>query len=74
MLKQNSDHDLFNIHPQKERTKELARLMQKGKIIVPGLHQVDGNYIRSDLDDSETNNMLEMFKSNEMREVVVKDK
>ncbi|MEP6645978.1 MAG: hypothetical protein ABJC12_02725 [Saprospiraceae bacterium] len=39
--------------------------MQKGKIIVPGFHQVGGNYIRSDHDDSEANNMLEMFKSNE---------
>jgi hypothetical protein len=56
------------------RAQELARLMQKGKIIVPGFHQVDGDYIRSDHDDSEANNMLEMFKSNETREVVVRNK
>ncbi len=56
------------------RAQELARLMQKGKIIVPGFHQVDGDYIRSDHDDSEANNMLEMFKSNETKEVVVRNR
>jgi hypothetical protein len=59
---------------RKFRAQELARLMKAGKIIVPGFHHVNGSYIRSDHDDSAANNLLKMFKSNETREVVVKNK
>ncbi len=52
----------------------LAHLMKKGKIIVPGFHQEDSDYVRSDHDDSVANNMLEMFKSNETREEVGRNK
>lgn len=59
---------------RKFRAQELARLMKSGKIIVPGFHHVNGNYIRSDHDDSEANNLLKIFKSNETQEVVVRNK
>lgn len=54
------------------RAQELARLMQAGKVAVPGFHQVDGNYLRANPDDAEANNLLQKFKQNPTTEVVVK--
>ncbi|STX55558.1 Uncharacterised protein [Legionella beliardensis] len=59
---------------RKFRAQELSRLMKEGKIIVPGFHQVNGKYVRSDHDDLEANNLLKIFKSNETQEVVVKNR
>ncbi|KTD12054.1 hypothetical protein Lgra_1512 [Legionella gratiana] len=56
------------------RAQELARLMKAGKIFVSGFHHVNGKYVRSDHDNSAANNLLKMFKSNETREVVVKNR
>lgn len=53
------------------RAQELARLMQQGKITVPGFNDVNGNYVRANRDNEAANNLLEMFKSYETNEVVV---
>lgn len=58
---------------RKFRAQELARLMQDGKIVVSGFHQVNGKYVRSDHDNLAANNLLKVFKSNETREVVVRN-
>lgn len=58
---------------RKFRAQELARLMKASKIVVSGFHHVNGKYVRSDHDDSAANNLLKVFKSNETREVVVKN-
>lgn len=58
---------------RKFRAQELARLMQNGKIYVSSFHQVNGKYVRSNHDDSSANNLLKVFKSNETREVVVRN-
>lgn len=58
---------------RKFRAQELARLMKAGKIAVSGFHDVGGDYVRSDNDDSLANNLLQSFKDNETREVVVKN-
>ncbi|HHF7365934.1 TPA: hypothetical protein ACPSKY_001038 [Legionella bozemanae] len=58
---------------RKFRAQELARLMKAGKIVVSGFHHVSGKYVRSDHDNSAANNLLKVFKSNETREVVVKN-
>ncbi|KTC70115.1 hypothetical protein Lbir_1890 [Legionella birminghamensis] len=58
---------------RKFRAQELARLMKAGKISVSGFHHVSGKFVRSDHDNSAANNLLKMFKSNETREVVVKN-
>lgn len=58
---------------RKFRAQELARLMKEGKIVVPGFHHVRGKYVRSDHDNSAANNLLKVFKTNETREVVVKN-
>ena len=58
---------------RKFRAQELARLMQNGKIYVSSFHQVDGKYVRSNHDDASANNLLKVFKSNETREVVVRN-
>lgn len=58
---------------RKFRAQELARLIKAGKIVVPGFHHVDGKYVRSDHDDSAANNLLQSFKNNETREVVVRN-
>ncbi|WP_133129106.1 hypothetical protein [Legionella quinlivanii] len=59
---------------RKFRAQELARLMKAGKITVSGFHHVNGKYVRSDHDNSAANNLLRLFKSNETKEVVVKNK
>lgn len=59
---------------RKFRAQELARMMKAGKIFVSGFHHVNGKYIRSDHDNSAANNLLKVFKSNETREVVVKNR
>lgn len=59
---------------RKFRAQELARLMKAGKIFVSGFHHVNGKYVRSDHDNSAANNLLKVFKSNETREVVVKNR
>jgi hypothetical protein len=43
------------------RYSELARLVAKGKIICPGYHDVKGEYMRSNPDQTSTNNLLEVF-------------
>ncbi len=53
------------------RSQELARLMQRGAITVSGFHDVGGDYVRSDHDNTASNNLLESFQDNETREVVV---
>lgn len=58
---------------RKFRAQELARLMKAGKVSVSGFHHVAGNYIRSDQDNSLANNLLQSYKGNETREVVVKN-
>jgi hypothetical protein len=58
---------------RKFRAQELARLMKKGTISVSGFHHVNGTYVRSNHDDFVANNLLREFKSNETREVVVKN-
>jgi hypothetical protein len=59
---------------RKFRAQELARLMKAGKISVSGFHHVNGKYVRSDHDNSAANNLLKVFKANETREVVVKNR
>lgn len=56
------------------RAQELARLMKAGKVTVPGFHQVAGNYLRANPDDTNANNLLQQFKQNETTEVVVNSK
>lgn len=56
------------------RAQELARLMQAGKVIVPGFHQVAGNYVRANPDDVEADNLLQSFKHIQTNEVVVPNK
>jgi hypothetical protein len=58
---------------RKFRAQELARLMKAGKISVLGFHHVGGKYVRSDHDNIAANNLLQSFKANETREVVVKN-
>lgn len=53
------------------RAQELARLMKLGVVKVSGFHDVDGDFVRSDHDNVASNNLLETYKSNETREVVV---
>jgi hypothetical protein len=53
------------------RAQELARLMQAGKVTVPGFHQVAGNYLRANPDDLDANNLLRKFKQYPTTEVVV---
>lgn len=54
------------------RAQELARLMQAGKIAVPGFHHVDGDHVRADPDDVDANNLLRRYRSNITEEPVVK--
>lgn len=42
-------------------TEDLANFMQLGLIVIPGFHQVDGKYISANPDDTEANNLLEMW-------------
>lgn len=58
---------------RKFRAQELARLMKAGKIAVSGFHDVDGDYLRSNHDNSLANNLLQSYEDNETREVVVKN-
>lgn len=58
---------------RKFRAQELARLIKEGQITVSGFHHVNGKYVRSNHDDSAVNNLLRKFKTNETREVVVKN-
>lgn len=53
------------------RSQELARLMASGKVAVSGFHDVRGDFIRSNHDDSAANNLLELFRGNETSEAVV---
>jgi hypothetical protein len=55
------------------RAQELARLMASGKVAVSGFHHVDGDYLRSDHDNSAANNLLQSFSDNETNEVVVRN-
>jgi hypothetical protein len=43
------------------RATELARLVNIGKIITPGFHDVEGRYMRANPDNETGNNLLEMF-------------
>lgn len=43
-------------------TSDLARLMEKGMVNIPGYHQVGGKYIRSNPDTTSANNLLERFE------------
>lgn len=55
------------------RAQELARLMAKGKVTVPGFHQVEGDYLRANHDDEEANNLLRQFKTNLTKETVLRN-
>ena len=46
---------------RKFRFSELARLVRAGKITVPQYHDVDGDYMRSNPDTTDTNNLKETF-------------
>lgn len=55
------------------RAQELARLMAAGKVAVSGFHEVDGDYVRSDHDNSAANNLLQSYSDNPTSEVVVRN-
>ena len=42
-------------------TSELVRLIDAGKIAVPGVHTVDGRYLRANPDNDPSNNLDAMF-------------
>jgi hypothetical protein len=44
------------------RAKHLAQLVQRGKVITPDYHDVNGQYMRANPDSTEANNLLERFK------------
>lgn len=44
------------------RAKHLAQLVQRGKVITPDYHDVNGQYMRANPDTTEANNLLERFK------------
>ncbi|MGL1901614.1 MAG: hypothetical protein OCC49_05730 [Fibrobacterales bacterium] len=53
----------FEMHSgRKYLTKDLARFMQRNKMVVSGYHDVDGRYVRANPDDIEANNLLEQFQ------------
>jgi hypothetical protein len=55
------------------RAQELARLMAKGKVTVPGFHHVEADYLRANHDDQEANNLLRRFKTNLTEETVLRN-
>jgi hypothetical protein len=46
------------------RASELARLVEAGKIVTPGFHDVAGSYMRANPDNALGNNLAEMFGNN----------
>ena len=46
------------------KTADLARFMKMGLLSVPGYHDVDGQYVRANPDDTEANNLLTRFGRN----------
>jgi hypothetical protein len=50
------------------RASELARLVEAGKIVTPGFHDVAGSYMRANPDNTRGNNLEEMFGNNPARE------
>ncbi len=56
------------------RAQELARLMRIGKVSIPGFHDVGGRYIRADHDNQAANNLLQQFRKNITKEVVVRNR